>query len=573
MSDEPIQPPVDTTDVPGPIDTTDTSFDETELNEFVSTVEPVSVSTATDETVIEVPEEIPPAKKDTPKTNPHVTVRDPVANGIKTDPKQGNVPISMPNSTHEERSNPDLIPKSFSNQLYSSYAYSQGQRPDRDFFVAPDAIDGVSVDYMQEYVESTSFLHDSETESVYNSSLNRDGSDWRQGVEYQNKYMTGVTPNVPPIGENTPTRGVAAVEAVKKLMNVGISYQLPLWHSGIHVVIESASNNRLLDLDRQLVEDKINYGYESRGALYSSENYQIVTKVANFVISNIKRSNLTPVESSDLQTALLNTLLITDIPLLVAGQAHLIHINGYPYHTVCTANPESCKDVRDESLLRVNRMIFTDNSRLSAKQKDYMADRNKPRTEAEMREYQKELFGRIKNNYIEVPTQDGLPAIGINFRVPTIEDYRRESEILVNSISAIIEQIPTTNLDDDQRNKLFKDHIDVCSLRKYSAYVDSIVFLDSKEEAITDRETIRSIMSEALSLDSENVNRIWVGIKEFMADAYISLVAIPRIPCSRCGEYSDPQDKFNPQLIPQDAVELFFTLRGRRLIKAQTPQR
>lgn len=568
MSDEPIQPPVDTTEPTGPIDTTDT-FDETELtvlaDEFIATVEPVAESVAE--------EPIVTARTDSPGTNPRVTLRDPVANGIKSEPKPGVVPISITNATQEERSNPNLIPPSFNNQYYSGRSYIAGQRPAKEFYVAPDDIDEQTYDYMDEFVEGTRFIYEEGMESIQEKSFNREGSDWRQGVEYNNKYLTGLSPSIADVSENSATRGQAAIDTAKKIMNVGIAYMMPLWHSGVHVSIQSASNNRLLDLDRQIVEDKINYGYDSRGAIYSSENYQTITRVANFVISNINKSTLNPTDNSDLQTALLNTLLITDIPLLATGQAHLIHINGYPYHTVCTVNPETCKTERDESLLRVNRMIWTDNARLSSKQKDFMADRVKLRTEAEVREYQKELFARIKHNYIELPTAEGTGGLGINFRIPTIEDYRRESEILVNSITSIIEHMPTTNLDEQQRRALFDQHISVCSLRKYSAYVDSIVYVDSKEAAITDRETIRTILSDVLSLDSDNVDKIWLGIKDFMADAYISLVAIPRVPCSKCGKHADPEDKFHPKLIPQDPIELFSTLKDRRLLKAQTIQR
>ena len=511
-------------------------------------------------------------KKDIVGTNPHVDMRAPIADGVKTEKRPNVDPVLLPNSTRKEREDPSIIPKRMADQYATLADINRNQIPDPSYAVPLSEINKDDVQFVNDYVDAYTHLHDRDFEEVLDKSFNRDGSDWRQGVEHpagSGKYMTGRAAN-PEINANTPNKGVNAVMAAKKRMGVGSYKDAPYWHSGINLRLRAASNSELLDLDRQLVEDKTDYGFISRGAIYSSENFMMLTRVAKFVIDHVEWSQLQPTENADLSQALMNNLLITDIPALLIEQAHLMFIDGYPYVTICTKNPESCKDVRDESLLRVNRMMFVDNSRLSHAQKEYMYDRNTVRTEADMKSYQRELFGRMKGSYIELPSSDNGSNIGIRFKVPTIEEYRVESEIWFNTISDLIDTLPTKVYNAQQKDEMFKTYAGQANLRKYTSYIDSIIIdTDNKDNVVEDRETIRMILTDVLSLDSENIDRIYLGIKEFMSEATISYPVIARVPCSRCGEYSHEEDKRHPEVIPVEPAQLFFTLRDRRLVKGQ----
>lgn len=393
----------------------------------------------------------------------------------------------------------------------------------------------------------------------------REGAEWRQSVDYENIKLRAGKPNLANSSGNSQVLGERAIVRIQQALGLGNYVQIPLWHSGIWVTFRVPSDIELLNLDAIIAEEKIRLGMETRGLVFSNYSAYLINHLINFALEHVYDCTI-----KEHNPALLRKLIrVSDIPLIAWGLACSIYPNGYPHSQPCMVNPEKCRHVTKEQLF-LPKINWVDNTALTKAQRKHMANRVARYSEEEILAYQNQ--GRASDG-------KAFSIRGVNFalRVPSIDDYVNSGYQWINDIVSAVDSLFDKNIGETRKESMILGQANLSSLRQYAHWVKSITHGEGDGEVtLTDPADLNRLI-EILCTDSEIVKGFMDAVAEYIQEATISLIAIPRTRCPSC-QQPDKDDKEDlalmdeqhkhPYLVPLDAVNLFFTLRGYRTARA-----
>lgn len=383
----------------------------------------------------------------------------------------------------------------------------------------------------------------------FQSTVTREGAAYRQTVPSERGKLSIGTPKFSDQG-NIKLTGESAVLRVRALTGLGSIVQVPLWHSGFWITLKAPSESAMLELNRRFAEEKITLGRMTYGLAFANNSVFFAGWLMDFALSHVYETTLKP-EIADSLRSRISTL---DIPLIAWGLACVIWPRGFPYsRAVLDQTTEQNKIIREK--INVAKCLWTDTASLTDWQVGHMAGRHGRNMTAESIDRYRNEFTLGKQRTIKL--SDDLE---ITMRVPSLDQYLTSGQKWVNNIVMMVDKAFGLPPNDGVRDRYILDQGKATHMRQYSHWVESLSF---GTNAIDDVDTLDQTF-DALSTNDDIRSKFFIGIKKFIEDATMSVVAIPAT------EAEDKSDlpKF-PHLLPLDALSVFFILLVQKVTQIQ----
>ena len=359
--------------------------------------------------------------------------------------------------------------------------------------------------------------------------LEDEKAEFRQQLAHNNTSLAAAIPKHKAI-ENENLKGERAVIRMITHLGLGTLFQVPLWHSGMWVTFKPPTESEILELNRVIMSDKIQFGRNSYGLVYSNVTAYTIDRLIGFALSHVY--DIT-VKADDINIEnLRNHISFQDIPSLLWGFVCTMYPRGFKYRRACVADPEKCNYILEETLNLI-KLQWTNGATLTEWQKTHMSSRqSKIKDGASVKRYTEELTV-IQKTRIEI-NKDKPNAIAITIKTPTISDYIDAGHRWIGDIVSTVDEALATDPKDNERNNLILQYGRASAMRQYSHWIDSI---DYETNTITDREST------------------------------VCVIGIPVFDCPHCNKTNEGYLKLPAykNIIPLDMVQVFFGLLTQRL--------
>ena len=333
--------------------------------------------------------------------------------------------------------------------------------------------------------------------------------------------------------------GEAAVHRVRSLTGLGSVIMVPLWHSGFWVTLKAPTESAMLELNRRLSDEKISLGRSTYGLVFANNSVFFAGWLIDFALSHVYATSLKPAVAETIRSRISQL----DIPLLIWGLACTIWPNGFPYaRAILDENGEQTKIIKEK--VNVGRLLWVDNASLSPWQISHMSQRHGATMTAESIEKYRNEFIRGKERSVKLSD-----VISVNLRVPNVDQYLTSGQKWVNNIVAMVDRTFGKTANEKTRDEYILDQGRATNMRQYGHYIES---LDVVDGVIDDVDTLEQTI-DALSSNDEIRAAFFKGIRDFIEDSTMSVIAIP---VTEEGEKSD-LPRF-PHLLPIDVMSVFF---------------
>ena len=381
------------------------------------------------------------------------------------------------------------------------------------------------------------------THDLYHDSFLRDDSEWTQGVDVGGKRLTSARPAISPNSETILT-GRAAIQSIRAQIGLGTFMQVPLWNSGFWVTIKAPSDAAVIDLERQILEEKISLGRFTNGASLTNYSVFIAKALVDFVITHIHDTTLRDRDD------LLKHIKIHDLHLLAAGMASVMYPNGFEYRRPIIGVKASDQRIVSGKM-NISKSVWTDWRGMNQTQINHMCRRQSGvHTADQIRDYQNG-FKFSAGRRVEI-----FDNLAINLRVPDLEEYLTSGNRWVNDIVQMVDQAFGIDQDPRQRNNFISLHGRAAAMCQNMHWIESI---EVGKALIENREDIRNALAE-MSESEEVRGNYFEAVNRFMDDSTISVVAVATV-----DDAEDNRLPRFPHLVPIDAVSAFFTLTGQKV--------
>ena len=386
-------------------------------------------------------------------------------------------------------------------------------------------------------------------EEVYRQALENTEAQWEQAIESNGKDLIASSPQLGKASAESMTGERAALRLLR-YAGYGSIFMLPLWHTGIWLTLKAPSEARLLEINREMMNNKIALGRQTYGTGLSAVSSVFTEKILKLAIEHLYICNLKTDKS------LLDIISVNDIPTVMWGLACVIWNNGFQYERGCTHDPEKCQHIEKE-LLDLTKLLWVNKTALTPWQISHMARKKSGEiTQEDVDRYKKEFLSQQPRR-IEIPGANGSNFF-IDLRVPTAAEYIEQSNDWLDSIAQNVEDALQADASSEQRNRYVIELGRATYMRQYAHWVASISFGD---ETIEDRETIYAMLDQ-LSGQYEVYTAFVDAAKKYMRDTVVSVIGIPTYECSKCHgkQKFEPMSSSTEGIIPLDIMQTFFYL-------------
>jgi len=383
-----------------------------------------------------------------------------------------------------------------------------------------------------------------------NELVGRVDASFTQAPAINGQELTGAVPKFK-LRQGIKPTGESARNLVRSSLNMGTVFSIPLWHSGFWVTVRSPSEGALLELHRQLTQDKTTLGRATYGLMFSQTTSYSAKALTDFFMAHLHSSSL-EVPDND---SILNYIHAPDYQLLLWGLACATWPSGYQYQRACISDVEKCNHVVTERI-NLARLQWTDTSALSEKQLAHMTHRQKQSvTLTQVKNYQDEF---LRGTNAKIVLNDKLSMV---LKMPMLTEF---IDAGYRWIGALEEQYGRAmGLNEEERNTYLISHALAQAMRQYSHFVHSI-FVDDEE--IDDKADIEMILGDLSSQDDIR-NNFLQKVQTFQNESIFSFIGIPNYKCPACGGMQNPKaiPGQKHELIPLDAAQTFFPLLMQKL--------
>lgn len=392
---------------------------------------------------------------------------------------------------------------------------------------------------------------------TFEDALQRAGSLWTNSVKADGQRLNIGRPKFEK-GDGMKLSGQQAVMRIQSLTGLGTHVRVPLWHTGIWITMRAPTESALLELERRLGHEKVRFGRDTAGLMFSNTMVYLMNTLVDFALQHVIEASVAHVQIEDLK----EIILLPDALSMIHGLLCTMYPNGYPYRQPCVINPFKCTHVH-EATISLQRLMWTDELRLTESQSRHMTRKLSKFTEVELKRYQEQ------HTYLASREVQLTENVSMLLHTPTIEEYRQIGTSWVDSLVAKVNRSFANVEDEEMRADLIAEQGRVTSLCQYAHYVEKLILLEEGQtNSIEDPQTIVDVLGTLTSSMEvfENYHR---GVGKFIETTILSVAAVPKVPCPKCSSDKGNSEAYEaqPYLIPLDIVNVFFTLRARRLTK------
>jgi hypothetical protein len=396
---------------------------------------------------------------------------------------------------------------------------------------------------------------------TYVPTLEDPKADFRQTVKSESGHLAGVEPKFVSKTNEKLTGERGAIRLMAHL-GLGTLFQAPLWHTGIWITFKAPTEADLVEFQRIVASDKIEFGRHTYGLAFSNLMSYTSDRLINFALSHVYDTTL---KTDDLSVASLKEIIsMQDYPSLLWGLISTMYPRGFQFRRSCISDPEKCNHVSEE-LLNITKLQWTNNAELTDWQKTHMSARRAGSRDADsVKRYKDELL-KIQNRKVEL-NKGREDEISITLRSPNLSEYIDAGQRWIGDIVKLVDSSLEVEAKDSVRETYITRHGKATSMRQYSQWVESIEF---NSNIIEDKETIESTFS-ILSSDDNVRDEFIQEVTKYINESTISVIGIPAYDCPNCGA---PQEKVEgvstyPKLVnilPLEVVQLFFALLAQKI--------
>ncbi len=365
-----------------------------------------------------------------------------------------------------------------------------------------------------------------------------------------------------------PTKGQQLTNEQALMMfrnkrKLGTMWTVPLWHSGFWMTFHAPGEGELLELYRQISQDKTTIGRSTYGLLFSQTSVHVVQALTNFAMDHLHSCSLEVGPTDNL----FKYIKTSDYQALLWGLVCATWPNGYQIQRACITDLTKCNHVLT-SLINPARLLWTDTHSLTEKQRIHMAKRQKNSVDLKDVQLYQDEFVRGQNKRVTIDEGAGIDMV---LRMPSLYEY---IDAGIGWITTLEEQYGRAiGLPESERNAHLIKHTQAQAMRQYSHFVHSIIMSGDDgddEQVITEPEVLLGMLNDYSSVDTDR-ERFNALVQQFQGDSMISFPAIPNYKCPRCGGWQHPQatEGSNHELIPLDIAQTFFHLLMQKLLSVE----
>lgn len=413
-----------------------------------------------------------------------------------------------------------------------------------------------SRDWAETVADGITYCTDQE---VFVPTLEDEKSEFTQRMVHNNASLIADVPRHRAI-QNEDLKGERALIRLTTHLGLGTLFQVPLWHSGFWITFKPPTDSELVELNRIMTSDKIEFGRHTYGLAFSNPTSYTTDRLVGFALAHLYDTTC-KVEDINLQN-IRDHISAQDIPSLIWGFICTMYPRGFKYRRACVADPEKCNFILEETL-NVSKLQWTNSLSLTDWQRTHMATRQpKSKDLASIVRYKEEL-SRMQPRTITL--NEGMDSeIRMTLKTPSVREFVDAGHRWIANIVSTVDRALTDSSTPEERNALIVQHGQATAMRNYSHWVSSI---ELSSNTITDRETIDNNLN-MISSDDRIREEYTAAIIKFINESTISVIGIPVFSCPSCGKENHAANlnvKGLKNIIPLDVLQVFFGLFTQRL--------
>jgi hypothetical protein len=379
--------------------------------------------------------------------------------------------------------------------------------------------------------------------------LQAPNTEFTQTIESNGEHLCGRTPKFTKVS-NENIKGTRALMRVLEKRKLGGLYQTPLWNTGIWITFKPPSDSSIVDLNRQLAADTIEFGRSTYGLIFSNTSVYTVSRLVDFALEHMQDTTL---NSPDISSSELKKIISAqDIPSLLWGVACAMYPNGFNYRRACVSNPDKCQYIAEE-LIDLSKLLWVNKKGLTDWQRVHMVTRSpKSKTIEDVKRYKQELRCSENKSY---PIDTDFNVV---LKIPTIEEYVESGFNWISSLVSLVEDTAASGADAEEKNLHITRHGQATGLRQYLHWVNRI---EIDTNTIDDPDTLATTF-DAISCDLELQDTFLKFVSTYISSSTIAVVGIPEYNCPNCGgsQEGNKEVPTHSSIIPIDVTQLFFSL-------------
>lgn len=364
------------------------------------------------------------------------------------------------------------------------------------------------------------------------------------------------------------------------LLGANSNIHVTLYHSGFTISMWAPTQLELSNLQMEIYLQELDLGYRTGTYFISAKRGKAMEIIKNYVLDKIISWTL-DVDKSEI----FNHISILDFDLILLGILCGAYVNKIDVTRICRNVLKEKPDgsarcdhivrakVNPYKLLYVNRRFF-DRNMINTLAK------RKPKTVSipEQANYVNTLREKIrnirKNDYSKEYDFYGNEYY-LEFKVPTIEEYIKHSELWFENVMSMVEKLLETSTK-ISRNKAINNIDNNAKLSSIGSTIDRIGTRNQATgniEYFDNMEAIEKIISNT-STDIEVSVKVQRDIMEFIDKSAIAYVAIPNYVCPRCKNLNEDVNETLKEegLISINVIDFLFTMVGDRTDRAVLKQ-
>lgn len=387
---------------------------------------------------------------------------------------------------------------------------------------------------------------------LYAAVEGENATNWVQAVAHEEGKIGATRPRVK--DTDVKVSGSRAVLRMRSLLGIGGQLTIPLWHSGFFATFNAPSEEAILALHNQITSERVALGRHIYGASLANEAVYVNKILLDFAYDHLVDTNLV-----DGKEGFLRELSALDIQHVAWAMACLMYQNGFNFARAIITEDPTEQQVQTGKI-NVTKLQRTRRDLLTEKQIRHMAKRNQRVSKEALEVYRNEFTRGIPR---EVKLTDDISVV---LSVPTAIAHIDAGYAWVEGIVSMVDASFNVGHGVEERNRQINTLSKATQMRQFDHWVKEIRIkkpshlgegYDCFER--DDEFTIEMMLAELSSDDSLRKN-FFEGVRNYMNDSTISLIAVP-VASDLESEAALPNFK---ELYPIDAVAVFILLLTRR---------
>lgn len=319
----------------------------------------------------------------------------------------------------------------------------------------------------------------------------------------------------------------------------GRAKRVALYNSGFHIDLENPRLTGLNDFFTRAYVETIHYGREFGASFFFFNDLLIKEAVVDVIIQHTMGASMSHWNRGN---NLSRYITLLDLKTILTTMSSLMFQNGFNFQHVCK-NPSGKCTHSEEELIDISKFVLQDYTKLSAESIEHMKCLDTVSIEAV------EKYQATVNAHKTIR----LGKVGITLKIPSIAEYLEYGKKFNAELT---------------KSNFAEDTVDIYRSLAYSYYkvyapfVESLALYDNDDEIDIFTKDQDVIADELGRLQDSDQDRQFIKeIDNYIADAEITKICYPAVPCPACGYAAEESHGYHSV----DPENTFFTLSLKKL--------